>query len=58
MKGLDMKMHIMQDIGFIMTCIGAAGMDSEDQLFPICFMIAGGLLMYIWAGKWNPTKKE
>ncbi len=49
----EMKMHIMQEIGFIIACTGAAGMDSEDQLLPVCFMIADGLLMYIWAGKGN-----
>lgn len=51
-KVLGMKVQdVMQGIGFLAACIGAAGMDSEDQLFPICFMIAGGLLMRIWAGK-------
>ncbi len=38
--------HIMQKTGYILACIGMAGMDSKDRLFPICFMVLGGLIMY------------
>lgn len=44
---------VMQGIGFLVACIGAAGMDSEDQLLPVSLMAAGALLMYAYAGKGN-----
>ena len=44
---------VMQGIGFLAACIGAAGMDSEDQLLPVSLMAAGALLMYAYAGKGN-----
>lgn len=53
-KVLEMKVHdVVQGIGFLTVCIGAAGMDSENQLIPISLMVAGMLLMYAYAGKWN-----
>lgn len=51
-KVLGMKVQdVMQGIGFLAACIGAAGMDSEDQLLPISLIAAGALLMYVYAGK-------
>lgn len=51
-KVLGMKVQdVMQGIGFLAACIGAAGMDSEDQLLPARLMVAGALLMYVYAGK-------
>lgn len=38
--------HIMRKTGYILACTGMAAMDSKDRLFPICFMVLGGLIMY------------
>ena len=38
--------HIIQKTGYVIACIGMAGMDSRDRLLPVCLMIAGGLMMY------------
>ena len=38
--------HIMQKTGYVIACIGMAGMDSKGRLFPICFIALGGLIMY------------
>ncbi len=38
--------HIIQKTGYVIACIGMAGMDSEDRMLPACLIAAGGLMMY------------
>ncbi|MEY8265127.1 hypothetical protein AALA79_01920 [Lachnospiraceae bacterium 64-25] len=38
--------YIIQKTGYVIACIGMAGMDSRDRLLPVCLIVAGGLMMY------------
>lgn len=38
--------HIIRKTGYVIACIGMAGMDSADRLLPVCLIAAGGLMMY------------